>query len=411
MNGRAIKMNRNRSLLTGITAFVLATALFGGLGFWWYESTRPEHRLRQGQQALQRGDIETAERLIDKLDAAGYPDHAHLLRGQVYLHLKRLNPAIEEYNLIRSENEPILAEASLIYGLGFLSLNLQARAEKLFLYVVQVQPDNVDARRGLAVIYFDRGAMNLALKHLSKWSQLDDTDGQPHRFMAIIYKDSMAEEVAIKEFQAALERRLPAATREEVLLDLAEVFVKRTQFAEALACLDQGPLETPKARALAPEVRAVALYNLNRGSEAAEVLEHLLRADPPSPRALRYRALIYINAGDPSAAEPLLEKALRVDPHEAECRYQLAMLYERLGRRKEAAEQRRLLDETQKLITILSDLNREAIQKPTDVGVRRRLAEVCEKLGKFDLAQSWRRAEASCRAENQSESGGGAPTR
>jgi hypothetical protein len=45
------------------------------------------------------------------------------------------------------------------------------------------------------------------------------------------------------------------------------------------------------------------------------------------------------------------------------------------------------------------ELNREADRKPTDVQVRRRLAEVCERLGKFDLALTWRKAAESCQAE------------
>ena len=129
------------------------------------------------------------------------------------------------------------------------------------------------------------------------------------------------------------------------------------------------------------------------------VLEPLLHAESPSPRALRLRAKIYADTGDFKAAVPLLVKALQVDPHEPESRYQLAVAYEFLGQRKEAAEERRLLDETQKLLSTLSELSREADRKPTDVEVRRRLAEVCEKLGKFDLEMTWRKAAESCQAE------------
>src|SRR5262249_26819901 len=93
---------------------------------------------------------------------------------------------------------------------------------------------------------------------------------------------------------------------------------------------------------------------------------------------------IYIDAGDVRAAVPLFVKALEINRHEPECRYQLAAAYQSLGQPKEAAEQRRLLDETQKLLATMSELNREADRKPTDAQVRRRL----QARAGNDLAQS-----------------------
>jgi tetratricopeptide (TPR) repeat protein len=379
--------------------FLVAAALLVAIGFWWYKTTRPDYRLRRGQEALWRNDSAEAERLADRLQASGYPDHAHLLRGQAYLHTGRFNQANQEYNQIRLDNEPILAEASLAYGLSFLSLGKSVAAEKLFLHVLEMQPDNVDAHRGLAVIYYDRGAIDKALDELEKWSRLDDTDGRPHRFMGLIWKDITPGDPAVEHYQAALQRRLEPHLREKARLELADLFIKRMTFAEALACLDQGPFETDRAQTDATELRAAALYGLSRASEAAQILEPLIQGGSPSPRVLLLRAQIYVTADDYNAAVPLLEKALQVDHHDVACRYQLAVVYELLGRRREAAEQRRLLDETQKLYRTLGELTQEANRKPRDPAVRHRLAEVCEQLGKFELAQTWRRAAESCQPE------------
>jgi tetratricopeptide (TPR) repeat protein len=396
-------MSRGRASLVALTGCVVTVALLGAPGLWWYKTSRPDYRLRKGEEALERNDFTEAERQADRLQAAGYADQAHLLRGQAHLRSNELNPAIQEYNLISRDNEAVLTEASLIYGLAFLKLGSPARAERLLLFVTQTQPDNVEARRGLAALYYDRGAMKQALRHLEKWSRLDDTNGQPHRFMGVIFKDYAADEMALEHYQAALQRHLTPGVREEVVLELADVYIKRNQYAEALATLDLGPLESDKAQTEGTELRAMSLYGLHRAAEAVTILEPLLQTSNASPRALRLRAQIYADGRDFSAAAPLLERALRIDPHEPTCRYQLALAYELLGRRKEAAEQRRLLDETQKMITTLGDLNREADQKPNDVAVRLRLADLCDRLGKFELAQSWRRAAASCQAAQDVE--------
>jgi tetratricopeptide (TPR) repeat protein len=114
------------------------------------------------------------------------------------------------------------------------------------------------------------------------------------------------------------------------------------------------------------------------------------------------RAQLHADAGEASDAAALLEKALRTDPHNYACRYQLALAYERLNRRAEAAEQRKLTEKSQRLFLELIDLNQEAIDKPTDAGVRRRLADVCSKLGKQELAQMWLRAAEMCPQQNPS---------
>jgi tetratricopeptide (TPR) repeat protein len=394
-------MARLRRYSVVVVSLALATVLIGGAGIWRYYTTRPAYCLRHGQEALLQGNVDKAERYAARLESLGYADHAHLLRGQTYLRLGQLNLAILEYNAIDRNQVEILAEASLIYGLGFLSLGRPVEAEKFLLYVAYARPGDKDAHRGLATIYYDRGAMRKALTHLEKWSDLDDRDGWSHRFMGLIYRDVGAKGPAVEHYQAALARTLPPRARGEVVVELAEVLIQQTEFAEALACLDSASLESAEAPAALPELRAECLYGLARGAEALSVLEQN-RGSEPSARWLRLRAQLHAHAGETSAAAALLEKALRTDPHDCACRYQLALVYERLGRRTEAAEQRGLMDKSQRLFLDLIELNQQAIDKPTDAKIRRRLAEVCDKLGKHELAQMWLRAAETCPEESSS---------
>jgi tetratricopeptide (TPR) repeat protein len=382
--------------LVGLVCGGIAGGLIAAGGAGWYRSTRPDFRLRQGQKALLQGDLDGAEDFTQLLENSGHTDEAHLLRGQSYLHRSRLNEAILEYNQIHQENREILAEASLAYGLAFLSVGDHAGAEKLLHYVLTVRPDDVEARRGLARISYDRGAMNQAIDHLEKWSKVDEQNGEPWRWMGLIYKDIGIDRLAVENYRAALGRQLSPQIRAEIAVELAEVLVKQREYTEALACLD-GQFSPGEGPAAVAELRAESLfYGLRHSAEAIAVLEQARTSEPPSPRWLWVRALIHIDAGELDAAANLLKQALQADPHECSCRYSLAEVCERQGRRTEAAEQRRLLEHSRQLIQELSDLNRKASDKPRDEGVRRELARVCEQLGKTDMAQMWLAAAQIC---------------
>src|SRR2546425_3157208 len=109
-------MRQSRRYFLGLLGVALVAGLIGAAGLWGYRTTRPDSRLRQGQEALRRGDVAQAERLVERLEAAGYPAQAHMLRGQCYLRQGELDRAILEYNQIPHDQRELLAEASLIYG-------------------------------------------------------------------------------------------------------------------------------------------------------------------------------------------------------------------------------------------------------------------------------------------------------
>jgi tetratricopeptide (TPR) repeat protein len=381
--------------LMACAGFALVVGLGAG-AVWHYRNNRPEHRLQQGREALLRHDWDAVREQADRLERIGYLDHAHLLRGQIHLHLGELADAIQEYNAIRHDRPEVLAEASLVYGLGFLSLGKLVEAERFLRYVLDVQPDEIDAHRGLAKICYERGALTGAVKHLEKWSRLAAEDGEPHRWMSLAFDGLGANVPAIEQYRLALTKKLSPRLREEVVVELAELLVKQRECAEALACLEGRKFEFFQKPSVVMELRAECLYGVGRGTEAAQILDRILAQRPASPRALRVRAQIHAAAGETGDAVALLEKALQLDEHDHASRYQLAQVYESLGRPKEAAEQHRLLQQTEELMKQLSDLNQEANEKPTDPEVRRRLVEVCTRLGKPDLAQMWLRAAAAC---------------
>jgi tetratricopeptide (TPR) repeat protein len=400
----------NRRRLRGLLALVVLLGCGVGAAWWWYHTSRADYRLGRGREAVRRRDWAGAERLALRLEADGNPDHARLLRGQALYEQARpsleagrpesvrplLEQALQELDGVRDQGE-IRLEAVALAGQCLLYLGERVRAERALRFVIRERPDHADAHRGLAALYFDQGALALAVDHLEVVARLDPGDGRPHRFLGHIYKDLGQDAQAVAAFREALRRDLGAHFAEDVKENLAELLVKRGDHAPALALLEEcRPAPAGRAKVLA--LRAECLTGQGRTPEAQALLDQALETYPASPELLRSRAKLYLESREPAAAARLLERAVSVDGHEFTTHHLLAQAYEGLGRRAEAADQRRRSREDQDALQELSRLNREAMDRPWDAPVRRRLAAVCEKLGKPDLAAMWQQAaEAAAR--------------
>lgn len=373
---------------------VLLGAAAGGWQ-WWRHTTAPDYLLRRGQAALRSGDQERAKRTAARLEVAGHRDHARLLRGEAALRRRDLTRAVGEFNRIRDRDD-VLVEASAVYGQWFLlELQMPAEAEHFLRFVASRRPDHVDARRGLATIYYDQRAWAAAVLHLTAWGDLDPADGRPYRFIGLIYRELDQPKPAIPAYREALRRTLQPFVAEEVRQELAECLTLQSEYGEALEVLGGAGSTADEAPRLVA-VRAECLWGLRRVDEAHGLLDAALARNPGDAELLRLRARMHLAVQEAQAAAGLLERVLRDHPHDHTSRYQLALAYESLGRPAEAAEQRRLVEKTQAMLKRLTDLVHEAGDKPWDASLRRKAAQLCRELDKPDLAESWLRAAASC---------------
>jgi tetratricopeptide (TPR) repeat protein len=372
-----------------LVSLALVLALAGGAGAWWYQTSQPEYRMRAGHEALQHGKPDQAEKVVLRLEADGYTDYAHLLRGEIHLREHRYDQALAEFNRIQDQGQ-IRLEAAALSGQCLLYLQQPREAARVWRFVVAQSPDNVDANRGLAALYFDQGALPLALRYAEQWARLDPDDGRPHRFMGRMYNDLYQNAEAVTAYRAALQRQLSAAVAEEVRQELAECLIKQTEYARALEVLEGCDPEKVVA------LRAEALWGLGRLAEARKLLDHVLPDGSSSSDLIRLRAKVYLAEDEPQAAAPLLERALRMDRHDHQSRYLLSQVYERLGRHGEAAEQQLLCQQTQDLVKEMRQLNQKVMNDPWDGSSRVQLAAVCQKLDKPILAEMWQKAAAAC---------------
>src|SRR5262245_11901812 len=156
--------NRRRAWRWLLVAGV-ALGLAGGAAVRWYQTTRPEYQLRRGQEAVRRADFATARAAAGWLEAAGYRDHARLLRAALHLELDHPGSAVAELNPI--EATELRVEGAALYGEWLVRHQTRpAEAERLLRFVLSERPDDLVAHRGLAAIYYDQGAWALAVLHL-----------------------------------------------------------------------------------------------------------------------------------------------------------------------------------------------------------------------------------------------------
>jgi tetratricopeptide (TPR) repeat protein len=375
-----------------ITLLILVLGVLGAAG-WRYRVTRPDYRLARGQDAIRAGDAQTVRDYAERLEAAGYPDHAHLLRGEALHAFGAPDLALAQFNKIRSEG-PIRLRAAVLSGRCLLELGELKEAHRAFEFVVAEQPDNVDGHRGLAAIAYDLGQLGEAVGHLRRVAELDPHDSRPHRLIGLIYKDMTQNVQSEEAYREALRRGPPADVERDVRLELADVLAQQAKFAEGLEVLDggRGAAGEDPARAA---VRAECLRGLGRPQDAAKVLDGV----PSGQRtAVLWRLRGQVHQDQAQAADALkcFERAVELDPSDHQAHYLLGQVYAGMGRKDDAARVFARVDELRKNLDLITDLSREAMRKPWDAQVRLQLAELCDRMGKPKLAEMWRKAAAAC---------------
>jgi Flp pilus assembly protein TadD len=276
-------------------------------------------------------------------------------------------------------------------GKCLLALKQFREAYRVFLVVAEEDPNNIDAHRGLGAAAYDMGQLSAAGTHLQRVADLDPTDSRPHRLIGLIHKDLSQWQQAEEAYREALRRELPDGVRGKVRVELATVLIQQGKFADAQAVLREEPSrDNPDWFA----AEAEALRGLGRRQPATELVDKVL-PQFPTPRLLKLRGQLFLDESRHAAAVPPLEQAVKQSPTDHEARYLLAQAYAALGRKEDASREFARVEELKKDFTQLTDLSREAMEKPWDAGVRLKLAELCDKLDNPQLAAMWRAAAAA----------------
>src|SRR5262249_28469453 len=171
-----------------LVCLIIAIALAWGGGTWWYRSTQPDNRLRLGQEALSRGDLDEAQRLVLVLKRAGHKDYANLLHAEILYSQGQSLQALNALDRIQDEGA-LRLQAATLGGWCFLQERNLHEAARHFHFVLDHWPEHLSAHRGLAKVYYHQGAMTQAMRYLEEVVRLDPSDGLSWQFLGHIYKD------------------------------------------------------------------------------------------------------------------------------------------------------------------------------------------------------------------------------
>ncbi|MEZ6062556.1 MAG: tetratricopeptide repeat protein [Planctomycetaceae bacterium] len=389
-----VKVFRLRPLI--LLALLIAIVAVVG---WRFTDRAPEisapDRFQRAVRALLDGDLSQAEADLAELpqDRAFLP-HTRLLTGGILLRSGNPSAALPWLSAVEPADE-LRQPSLLLLGECYYRLQRHAEAEMCFLYVVEDEPDQVDARRWLGSIYYDLGTVNAAMLQIQRVVELDPDDYRPHRLLGVISYDLEKYDDAAAEFQAALDRNPSAEHREQLYLELARARVKLRQYDQALESLSKAPGLAGDAAALA--VRAECAFSLGESDQAGELLKQVLQEEPDNRDALLLSADIAQQSQRWPEAIAALQKILDSSPQDHEARYLLGIIYGQAGQKELSQQQLQLSEESLLLRTEATELYRQADQHPTEPRYREELAAICEKMGEPELAEMWRRAAEALR--------------
>ncbi|MFO0880900.1 MAG: tetratricopeptide repeat protein [Gemmataceae bacterium] len=384
------RLRRRRWLIVSLVFLGLAT-----LAITWYRQTRPAYLYAQAQDALRQGLWEKVDDLASRLHQTGQADYANLLHGEMLLAQGKPDQALATLNRVADQGA-LRLEAALLSGRCLLELGDLKEAHRVFSYVVEEAPDRVAGRRGLAAVAYDLGQLAEALEQLEVITKLDLADGRADRLAGLILKDLGQLDRAVDHYRQALDRELPVSQAREARQELSETLVQLRQYGPALDLLDTWKKDGQRDDAALVAVRAECLHRLNRPAEATEVLAQGLKLSPRSAALHRLRGQLHLDAREWQAAATRLEQAAQLEPYGYQEHFLLAQAYRGLNRMADAEREQHRAESLRRDLELATNLTREAMQRPWDADLRRRLAEVADRMHRPKLAALWRKAAEAC---------------
>lgn len=265
------------------------------------------------QVYLRSGDFENAEAALNRtLEVDPKNQGAFLNLGILYERQGKLEEALRAYENARDvqpaspEGVNAAVSAHTVRGKSAIETENLDEALTEFKQAVALQPKNPANYFNLALLHIRRNELAEAADAFDRVITLDPSEADAYLPLAEILEKSGREQEAIETY-------------------------------ERLIALGPEPLAT-RARLGLHLLKGVAFGKQLRYGEARAEFEAVIRLDPQEMRGYFNLALVQIKTNDPYAATENLKKVLEIDPTQMVIRFQLAKLYEDLGRPYDALD-------------------------------------------------------------------------
>ena len=361
--------------------------------------------LQRGRNAIKVEDWESVREIKNKLAKRKAAQiETQFLEANLYMNVLNYDAVMQRVGVIASDKR-IREDCMMLAVHCFTAIQDMPSAMRTLEEIAAEFPDNVDTHRLLIANYYDFGALQQAMRHSERVSELAPEDPRPDRLMGLISKDFEKNELAITHYLESLQRAETDLTFDqvdEIRTELAEVYIRLRKYQEAKKQLEQlSPDAAPSLQATAFAYRAECAMALGDFVEAEQLVRQCIRMDPTLPDGQRILGLLAMQTGKPEDAKQALENAARLDPGNDRVFFQLSNVLRQLGQTDaaDAAYNKNQQIKTLKLEYI--ELNVQAAQQTDNARVRVRIASIAEQLGDYQAAVSWYRGALGIDPENE----------
>ena len=375
--------SRSRGWLIG--GLILATLTLAGL--WLKRDHDRALRQRRVISAIASQRLDLARIELDRwLGAEPGSPQAHFLNARLAWSRNDLATVDRELNQARAlgYSGPDFDRA---WGLFLARGGRKREAESILKQAIAIAPDgDPEAAEALARLYLGEFRLEEAGQVLDEWARTTPTDPRPLLSRAEVdLRLSARPEVVIDRYKAALDRDpgLPAAR-----LGLAEQLRLNQRFQEATVHYERYLESRPDdpTGLLGAGQNALELGDLD---QAARLIDRALARAPRDPVALAARATVETRRGQFESAIPYLDQAEAADPFDIGIRYQRMIVLTRLGRRREADDERKAMEKIKEDQAWFSRVSLELRHNPTDLTLRAQAARWLMEHGHEQEAVEW----------------------
>ena len=275
-------------------------------------------QIQAGTLLLLAGDFQHARARAESAIASDPRDvHAHILLGNALAGLKDTAQAMRQMEQAVAL-DPASPDAYAALGSVQFAAN-NPRASASFEKAVALQPKSIDARLALANYHWASGSRTAAERDLKTALEIDATNSDLHRALALLYLVDGRTSEAEPHFKALAAQSAPGR------LALADFYSGLGRLEEARKILE--PLGTDQRIGRIARLRlAFTLRQQGHRDEALRMADGLIHERPNDADAHTLKARLLLSPPqDSAAAWTEAQKAVKADPGSAPAQYTLGL--------------------------------------------------------------------------------------